>query len=137
MAQRLVRTICPDCKASYKLDGISVENLEKQFHMQKLFDILAREKVLSAKTKDLGSIKFFKGAGCDKCAHTGYKGRMGIHEILELTPTVAEMIMQHKSSQDIQDEAEKNGMVLMWEDGFIKAAQGITTVDEIIRVSKE
>ena len=54
-----------------------------------------------------------------------------------MTPEISDMIMQHKSSPEIEGEAEKNGMVLMWEDGFIKAAKGITTVDEIIRVSKE
>jgi len=62
---------------------------------------------------------------------------MGIHEILEMTQEISSLIMQHKSAQDIQDEAESHGMVLMWEDGFIKAVQGMTTVDEIIRVSKE
>ncbi|MBI3231833.1 MAG: type II/IV secretion system protein [Candidatus Doudnabacteria bacterium] len=137
LAQRLVRMICADCKTEYKLDDTTVESLEKQFHMEKLFDVLAREKVFAAKVKNLSDIKFFKGKGCDKCGNTGYKGRLGIHEILELTPAVSEMIMQHKSSQDIQDEAEKNNMVLIWEDGFIKAMQGITTIDEIVRVSKE
>jgi type IV pilus assembly protein PilB len=137
LAQRLVRVICPDCKSEVKLDNVTQESLQKQFHLEKLMEVLTREKAVPAKTKDLGDVKFFKGKGCDKCNHTGYKGRVGIHEILELTPEIAEMIMQHKNTQDIQDTAEKNGMVLMWEDGFIKASQGITTVDEIIRVSKE
>jgi type II secretory ATPase GspE/PulE/Tfp pilus assembly ATPase PilB-like protein len=56
---------------------------------------------------------------------------------LEVTPQVADMIMERKSSQEIQDQAEKEGMILMWEDGFIKAVKGITSIDEILRVSKE
>lgn len=137
LAQRLVRIICLDCKQEYKLDDTTVENLKKQFHLEKLMQVLSREKAVPGKIKDIQDIKFYKGKGCDKCSQTGYKGRMGIHEVLEVTPAISEMIMLHKSSQEIQDEAEKNGMVLMWEDGLIKAAQGITTVDEIVRVSKE
>jgi type II secretory ATPase GspE/PulE/Tfp pilus assembly ATPase PilB-like protein len=57
--------------------------------------------------------------------------------VLEVTPSVAKMIMDRKSAQEIQDQAEAEGMVLMWEDGFIKAARGVTTIDEIVRVSKE
>ncbi len=137
LAQRLVRSICPECKTEYKLDTANIEALSKEFHIEKLIAVLIKEKIIPAKTKDIKEIKFFKGKGCDKCGHTGYKGRLGIHEILEMTPKIGEMIMSHKSSGEIQDEAEKNGMTLMWEDGFIKAVKGITTVDEILRVSKE
>ena len=59
------------------------------------------------------------------------------NEILEVTPAVAQMIMAHKSSQEIQEQGEKEGMTLMWEGGFIKAAKGITTIEELVRVSKE
>ncbi len=137
LAQRLVRSICPECKTEYKLDTVMLETLAKEFHLEKLITVLVKEKIVPAKTKDIKEIKFFKGKGCDKCNHTGYKGRLGIHEILEMTPKIGEMIMEHKSSGEIQVEAEKNNMTLMWEDGFIKAVQGITTVDEILRVSKE
>jgi general secretion pathway protein E len=132
-----VRSICPECKTEYKLDTANIEALSKEFHLEKLISILIKEKLIPAKTKDIKDIKFFKGKGCDKCGHTGYKGRLGIHEILDMTPKIGEMIMAHKSAGEIQDEAEKNGMTLMWEDGFIKAVKGITTVDEILRVSKE
>jgi type IV pilus assembly protein PilB len=137
LAQRLVRVICKDCKKEFKIDQATMDTLSKQFHLEKLLGILSREGVAPAKVKTLADVKFFKGEGCDKCGHTGYKGRLGIHEILEVTPEIGEMIMQHKASQDIQDAAEKNGMVLLWEDGFVKAAKGITTIDEIVRVSKE
>src|SRR6185369_5377655 len=118
VAQRLVRTICKDCVGEVILDDPAVEALSKEFHLEKLLPILIRVGAAPEKTKSITEVKFYKGAGCDKCNHTGYKGRVGIHEILEVTPTVAEMIMAHKSSNDIQDQAEKENMILMWQDGF-------------------
>jgi len=137
LAQRLVRVICKDCQVALKLEDVVAEGLSKEFHMDKLLSVLVKEGLAPAKIKSIKELKFFKGQGCDKCGNTGYKGRLGIHEILEVTPGVAQMIMEHKSAQEIQDQAEKDGMVLMWEDGFIKALKGITTIDEIVRVSKE
>ncbi|MFA5991539.1 MAG: GspE/PulE family protein [Candidatus Doudnabacteria bacterium] len=137
LAQRLVRVICKDCQAPFKLEDAVFDSLSKQFHMEKLLQLLVKQGLAPAKTKTVKELKFFKGQGCDKCGHSGYKGRLGIHEILEVTQGVAQMIMEHKSAQEIQDTAEKEGMVLMWEDGFIKALKGITTIDEIVRVSKD
>lgn len=137
LAQRLVRVICKDCQVPMEVDKPTEEALEKLFHMDKLVPVMVREGVASAKTKDFSDLKFFRGQGCDKCNHSGYKGRVGIHEILEISPTIANMIMERKSSGEIQDQAEKDGMVLLWQDGFIKAVQGITTIEEILRVSKE
>jgi type IV pilus assembly protein PilB len=137
LAQRLVRVVCKDCKTEIKLDDVVIENFSKQFKLEKLVPLFIKLGAIPAKTKNLKELIFFKGKGCDKCNHTGYKGRVGIHELLEVTPQVAEMIMEHKSAQEIQDQAEKEGMILMWEDGFLKALGGITTIDEIVRVSKE
>lgn len=139
LAQRLVRVICKDCKAPFKLDAAMDEQLSKLFHFDKLLPVLQREGILEggAKPKSFKDLPFFQGKGCDKCGHSGYRGRIGIHEILELTPTIADMIMQHKTAQEIQAEAETGSMITLWEDGFIKAVQGITSVEEILRVSKE
>ena len=137
VAQRLVRVICKDCQTPVKLEEVLIETLAKQFHMDKLVPILIKEKLAPAKTKSISELKFYKGQGCDKCSHSGYRGRLGVHEILEVSPAVADLIMSHKSAQEIQEQAEKEGMITMWEDGFLKAARGITTVDEIVRVSKE
>jgi len=137
LAQRLVRVICKDCTVPVKLEEATLENISKLFHMDTLIPVLVSEGLASAKTKTIRDLKFFKGQGCDKCNHSGYKGRTGIHEVLEVTPLIGEMIMQKKSSGEIQEQAEKDGMVLLWQDGFIKASQGITTIEEILRVSKE
>jgi type IV pilus assembly protein PilB len=137
MGQRLVRVICPDCKVEMPLEESYAESLAKQFNLEKLIGVLMREGVAPKTTKKLSDLKFFHGQGCDKCSSTGYRGRLGIHEILEVTPDIGEMIVKHASTQELQEAAEKNGMILMWEDGFIKAVQGITTIEEILRVSKE
>jgi type IV pilus assembly protein PilB len=137
LAQRLVRVICKDCQVAVPLTEEVLTSLNKLFHMDRLLPVFARVGLATTKTKNVKEIKFFRGQGCDKCVHTGYKGRVGIYEIIEVTPEIEQMIMQHKSSQEIQDEAEKVGTILLWQDGFIKAARGITTIDEILRVSKE
>ncbi len=137
LAQRLVRVICKDCSAPMDIDQTTADALSKLFHLERLVPVMLKEGVVSSKVKEFTDLKFFKGQGCDKCNHSGYKGRTGLHEILEITPTVSDMIMQKKNSSEIQDEGEKNGMVLLWQDGFIKAIQGITTIEEILRVSKE
>jgi type IV pilus assembly protein PilB len=137
IAQRLVRVVCQDCKIENKIDKAMMESLQQEFHLDRLMTALVRFGLAPEKTKDISELTFYKGQGCEKCNRTGYRGRLGIHEVLEVTPQVADMIVTHKSSQEIQEEAEKNGMIVMWEDGFMKALAGQTTIDEILRVSKE
>ncbi len=136
MGQRLVRVICPDCKNADKPETEVVESLRKLFDLDKLLNVIKREKP-DVKAKKFEELKFFRGHGCEKCNNSGYKGRIGIHEILDVTPEIGDMIVKHATTQEIQEKAETEGMVLMWEDGFIKAIDGITTIEEILRVSKE
>jgi type IV pilus assembly protein PilB len=136
VAQRLVRIICPDCVASYKMDEQTLKTISI-FDLEKVLKVMVREGVVSSKIKSFDELTFYKGVGCGKCAHTGYRGRLGIHEVLEVTPEVQQLIVKRASSQEIQDKAESQGMILMWEDGFIKASLGVTTIDEILRVSRE
>ena len=137
MAQRLVRVICKDCKVKIEVEPAVRGALEKEFVMQKLIDTINREEILEKKIKSFDDLEFFKGKGCDKCSNTGYKARIGIHEILEMTPEIQDLVVKRATSLDIQDQAEKQGMILMWQDGFIKAALGTTTIEEILRVTKE
>lgn len=137
MGQRLVRVLCPECNKEQRLDKAFVDTLAKEFDLERLMAVYEREGVLPKGAKTLEDIPFRKPQGCDKCGPSGYKGRIGIHEVLELTPAIADMILQKAPAQDIQGKAEQDGMILMWQDGFIKALQGITTIDEVLRVSKE
>ncbi len=136
MAQRLVRVICPDCKTEDKPDPATFESLGKQFNLDALMSVLERLG-LSGSAKSLADMPFYVGKGCDKCGNTGYKGRIGVHEILENTPEIEDLIVKRATAQDIEVAAVKNGMITMWQDAFIKAVQGQTTIEEILRVTKE
>ncbi|MCC7356605.1 MAG: type II/IV secretion system protein [Candidatus Doudnabacteria bacterium] len=138
MAQRLVRLICTECKVEQKVTPEVSETLSKVFNLEKLIPAMKREGVIDDKVKAFTDMTFYAGKGCEKCSNTGYKGRIGIHEILEVTPEIGELIIKHASSQEIQDLAEQqHDMILIWQDGFIKAAKGMTTIEEILRVTKE
>ena len=78
---------------------------------------------------------FYHGKGCSRCFHTGYRGRIGLFEILEISKAIAEMISQRSSSQAILQKAREEGMTTMMEDGVQKAILGVTTLGEVIRVA--
>ena len=137
VGQRLTRQICPDCRAEYKIDADLEANLKKEYNLEHLLMVLKREQFIPEKTKAVTELTFFKGRGCDKCGHTGYRGRKGIFEVLEVTLDIQELIMKRAPTSQIQDKAIEQGMIMMWQDGFIKALQGQTTIDEVIRVSKD
>ena len=82
-------------------------------------------------------LKFYQGKGCDKCNNTGYKKRIGIFEILEVTETIKQLAIQKVSSSQITKHARSEGMIAMKEDGVIKALGGITSIEEVWRVTKE
>lgn len=136
MAQRLVRIICPDCKVEDKPDPATFESLKKQFNLDALMVVLQKLN-LAGKATSITELPFFIGKGCDKCNNTGYRGRLGVHEILENTPEIEDLIVKRATAQDIEAQAVAQGMITMWQDGFIKAVKGITTIEEILRVTKE
>jgi general secretion pathway protein E/type IV pilus assembly protein PilB len=115
MAQRLVRTICPDCRETY---------LEE---LAQLRDPIG---------EDLPDT-FVRGRGCESCGHTGYQGRMGIFEILPITEPIRALILQRAASSQIRTEALRAGMRTLRQDGLRLVRQGLTTIDEVLRVSKD
>lgn len=137
VGQRLTRQVCADCKEEYSIDQDYVEVLKKDYNIEALLEILKRENFVEKKVKSLSEVKFFRGRGCDKCGHTGYKGRRGIYEVLEVTAEIQDLIMKHAPTSQIQEKAISQGMIMMWQDGFIKAIQGLTTIEEVLRVSRE
>ncbi|MBI2607907.1 MAG: type II/IV secretion system protein [Candidatus Doudnabacteria bacterium] len=137
VGQRLTRQVCQECKEEYHVDEEFEESLKQQYNIESLLGILKREKVVETKIKSLADLTFYKGRGCDKCGSTGYKGRMGIYEVLEVSPAIQDLILKHAPTSQIQDKAIEQGMILMWQDGFIKSIQGKTTIEEVLRVSKE
>ena len=137
IGQRLVRRICDDCKKSQKLDKKTAESLGREYDLKHLIEVMEREGVLPKKASDFSELEFWKGAGCEKCGQSGYRGRLGIYEVLEISGKIMDLILRKSASSEIEKQAIAEGMVLMWQDGFIKASQGMTTIDEILRVSRE
>lgn len=85
-----------------------------------------------------GQFELFRaGEGCDECGGNGYQGRLGIYEVLEVDEAIQQMIIGHSTSEDIQVQAVKSGMLTMQQDGFLKALQGMTAIEEILRVTRE
>lgn len=136
IAQRLVRKICPHCIQTYTLDKDEIAEIEKQFKMQDVIEFLTTFGEVEQGTA-ANEITFYRGKGCIKCAQRGYKGRIGIFEVLEVTDTVSDAILKTISKEEMEKLAHAQGMITMAQDGFIKAKQGITTLEEIIRVTKE
>jgi len=94
-------------------------------------------KNLPAGEKHPEKIEFFHGKGCDNCGNSGYRGRIGIYEVFELTNDLKEMVAKRVAGGVLAEQAIKNGMVTMRQDGILKAIEGITTIEEIWRVAKE
>ncbi len=134
IAQRLVRKLCLE-KEKYFLSKSQIENLKRSVDMDKLLETMKKEKVIKPKDS-WSSIAFYKPKASSECAD-GYKSRIGIHEILKMSETIKNLIMSHATSDEIEKQAKKEGMITMFEDGLMKAAQGITSIEEVLRVTKE
>ncbi len=116
MAQRLVRTVCKGCKRSVK-----------------------PVKAVHAKFEEYGipisSLQLTRGEGCDECAGSGYKGRAGVHELLVMTDEIRRMILERTSTGDLKKLALAQGLKTLYHDGLVKVAQGLTTLEEVLRVA--
>jgi len=139
MAQRLVRKICTYCKKEYYLDKAVGDELGLVFDVKKISALFKDNipKDYKDEGSDVEKIAFYKGEGCNRCGQTGYKGRLGIYEIMEMDEELIKMINAHGTAEDIKKYARENGMITMLEDGLVKAKMGITTISEVLRVTKE
>jgi type II secretory ATPase GspE/PulE/Tfp pilus assembly ATPase PilB-like protein len=120
IGQRLVRRICPHCRYS--------------------FSMAAKEAAASFRGggkyfPKRGSVTLYRGKGCDSCGGTGFHGRVGIYELLVVTPEIEELIIKRASSTDINQLARRQGMQMMFEDGFQKVMAGLTTIEELKRTA--
>jgi len=116
VAQRLVRKICPKCKSSYDASPALIKELKLQPGK---------------------NYTFYKGRGCRNCNETGYRGRMAIFEVLTINDKLRDFILERASLTHIRNEAMKNGMKTLRQDGLLKALKGLTTVEEVIHSTKE
>jgi type IV pilus assembly protein PilB len=151
VGQRLVRRVCMHCRQKYAPGTEEVAAIVRMFNLRsgQNFDVIhALEK--QALSQDIGpgtplgtnettitALWHASRDGCDECNHTGYKGRIGIYEVLGNTLAVQKLIMSNATSSQIQDQAIAEGMVTMLIDGLLKAIRGNTTIEEVLRVTKE
>jgi len=127
IAQRLVRKICEKCKAGMKLKETEILSI-----LESIGYDLTTENI-----KKIKDTKFYKGTGCSFCNNTGYYGRLGIFEVLHISPAIKEAIMKKEDSSKIKSLALKEGMTKMIQDGFSKVLKGLTTIEEVLRVIHE
>lgn len=128
IAQRLARKICESCRVEEPLLEAEVNDVKK------ILEGIPKEHIGNVNPN---SLKFFKGKGCKSCSETGYKGRIGLYELFTLTDSIKDLILQKQSSSAIEEEARKEGMITMLQDGVIKALQGVTTIEEVKRITQE
>jgi len=123
VGQRLVRKICEKCRFSEEID---INQLTEYFPVKLVAQYFGNKKML----------RVYRGKGCPVCHKSGYLGRIGIFEVMEMTEGLRELIMAKENSDNIEARAVKEGMTTMVEDGLTKIRQGLTTVDEVLRVTK-
>lgn len=124
VGQRVVRKICPKCRVEFMATPEVLESIK-----------LVLGKLLPQSVKN--NVSLYKGQGCNVCAHTGYLGRIGIFEVLVMNELISKLVLEHASSSAIEEQAVENGMVTMKQDGFLKVLEGITTLEEVLRVAQD
>jgi len=129
IAQRLVRLICPKCKEEMKVPPHLLDEIKKI-----LESIPASNK--KDRSRAPAELKFYYGKGCKECTQ-GYRGRIGLFEVMEMTPEIEDLAIARRSSNEIKIASVKAGMITMKQDGVLKALEGLTTLDEIYRATME
>jgi type IV pilus assembly protein PilB len=125
VAQRICRRICQFCKKEYEPD----ETLKKN-----IFDVLGD--LIPRPYKDGEKIILTKGEGCKECNNTGYLGRIAIFEVLKVSINIIKLILKQESAKEIESQAKKEGLITMKQDGYLKVLDGITTIEEVLRVAE-
>lgn len=152
VGQRLVRRLCTNCRETYNPTETDTKQLNRVFGLDKQgvmsaihkFEEQALAGNIGKLVKDLGSTEskiqtLYKAhdEGCAACNHTGYKGRIGIYEVLHNSEAIQTLIVGNSTSEKIQEAAIGEGMLTMQLDGLVKALRGETTIEEIMRVTAE
>jgi type II secretory ATPase GspE/PulE/Tfp pilus assembly ATPase PilB-like protein len=123
LAQRLVRTLCPNCKTPYQPPAVEMDRIREA----------CGEAYVASAMRD-SNVRFYRSAGCDKCKGTGYYGRVGIYECLFATDTIKKHIIRKDTAEAIREDAIREGMVTLIQNGFSKVLDGVTDFDQVERV---
>ncbi len=159
IAQRLVRKLCPECREAYQPDNGIIERIRNAFGMDsnefsKIHDLESQAQKdgvgleddgkgknsindLSSSDRTITRLWRAHEEGCNYCNHTGYKGRIGIYEVMDNTPSIQKSIVNNTTSESLEGLAISNGMVTMRSDGLVKCLRGQTTLEEVMRVTSD
>ena len=151
VGQRLVRRLCMNCRQQYAPEQTEIDEIVKLFNLHKgqAFDYIHSLELQAIEQKvgddtppgtsesTIVSLWRANPEGCDECSHTGYKGRIGIYEVLGITRSIQKFITSNATSEQIQDQAITDGMITMQTDGLVKTLRGNTTLEEVLRATKE
>ncbi len=121
VSQRILRKICEHCKVNFNPPSEIIENIKFT-----LGNLLPRK-----------PIQLYKGAGCTECGHSGYLGRTGIYEVLIVSDKIMKLILERSSAQQIEKQAIDEGMITLKQDGYLKVLEGITALEEVLRVGQD
>lgn len=135
-AQRLVRALDPKSREKYRLGPEELKTISGGIDWEKIIEALKQEKLIGDGKAGPEDIDFYKPKPTPDCPE-GYQGRIGIHEVLEVTESIKELINKNATADQIEKQARSEGMLTMLEDGLIKAARGLTTIEEVLRVIQE
>jgi len=128
IAQRLVRRICPKCREEVSIPAGLAEKVKQEL-------LLIPENNKADRSRIKSEPKFYQGKGCNEC-HQGYRGRLGVFEVLRITDRIEEAVLRKLPASEILKESIADGMITMRQDGILKALEGLTTIDEALRVSE-
>jgi type IV pilus assembly protein PilB len=141
LAQRLIRRICKDCIEEYTPPAEVQESIDRTLSdISSNKTLMLKDPEIAKSVKKFSSDKVHKvarGKGCPKCANTGYRGRVGIFELLPMTDTVAHMTLERTTANKIEAKAIEEGMLTLVQDGYLRVAEGATTIEEVMRVAKQ
>jgi len=126
VGQRVCRQVCGVCKKPYEPAPEVVMDMKK---------VLG--KLWTPSTSSGQAVQLYRGAGCSECANTGYRGRVGIYEVLPVTEKIGRLILEHAPASEIEKLAIDEGMITMKQDGYLKGVEGITNIEEVLRVAQE
>lgn len=121
VGQRILRKICPNCKESYTPPEIMQNDI----------------RTVLGNLLNKSEITLYKGRGCKECADSGFLGRMGIFEVLPVTDKISKLILTHTDASQVEAQAVEEGMIPMKLDGYLKAIEGVTTIEEVLRVAQD
>ena len=118
LAQRLVRILCPDCRQPFKPDAAFLDRV-------------------NVTGEDTSKLTIYRSRGCDRCRHTGFRGRTAVYEIVQITEEFRRLIVERAPANELKRQAMQNGMLPLRHDGWQKIKDGVTTIDEVLRVTLE